>query len=70
MVSLCIWLSGLVMRTDGWHDPAVRRQSERACEDSESSGGAGSSRGPSHGWLLGRVFGSAVGSHMNQFTPR
>jgi hypothetical protein len=39
-------------------NPAVHRQSERACGGSEDSGGAGSSCEPSHGGFVGGVFGA------------
>ncbi len=48
----------MIVWADGWLDPAVLRQSERACGGSEGSGGAGSSCEPSHGGFVGRVFGA------------
>jgi hypothetical protein len=48
----------VIVWTDDWRDPALHRQSERACGGSEGSGGAGSSCVPSHGGFVGRVFGA------------
>jgi hypothetical protein len=47
----------VIVWTDDWRDPAVHRQSERACGGSEGSGGAGSSCEPSQGGFVGDVFG-------------
>jgi hypothetical protein len=44
--------------TDERCNPAVHRQSERACGGSEGSGGAGSSCEPSHGGFVGHAFGA------------
>ena len=48
----------VIVWTDDWRDPAVYRQSERACGGSEGSGGAGSSCEPSHGGFVRRVVGA------------
>ena len=48
----------VIVWTDDWCDPAVHRQSERACGGSEGSGGAGSSCEPSQGGFVGRVCGA------------
>ena len=45
----------MIVWTDGWFDPAVHRQSERACGGSEGSGGAGSSCEPSRGGFVGSI---------------
>ena len=58
MCSLRVWPTCVIVWTDGWCDPAVHRQSERAFGGSEGSGGAGSSCEPSHGGFVGGVFGA------------
>ena len=46
----------VIVWTDDWRDPAVYRQSQRACGGSEGSGDSGSSCEPSHGGLVGSVY--------------
>jgi hypothetical protein len=58
---LYVWLTFVVVCTDDWCDTAVHRQSQRACGGSAGSGGAGSSCEPSHGGLVGGVFGLGSG---------
>ena len=62
MFWLCVWLTCVILWTDGWCDPAVQHQCKWAREGSEGSGGAGSGCEPSHGGSPGLVFGLVVGS--------
>ncbi len=67
MLRLCVRWMCVIVWTDGWLDPAVDGQSERACGGSEGSGGAGSSCEPGHGGLpvSGRLLGVEVGAYFH-----
>jgi hypothetical protein len=54
-VVLCVWRIFLIVWTDEWFVPSLRRQSERACGGSEGSGGAWSSCEPGQGGFVGGV---------------
>ncbi len=56
MASLCVWLTCVIVWTDGWSNPAaVQCQCKGPCGGYKDSGGAGSSCEPSHGGLVGSV---------------
>jgi hypothetical protein len=69
MFRLCVRWMCVIVWTDGWLDPVVDGQSERAFGGSEGPGGAGSTCEPGHGGLpvsaSGRLLGVLVGAYFH-----